>query len=87
MEREREGPHGGVRCSLVMGEWSQVWVRSGEDLNLTLFLQFQERECMASDDEMCISSGQGLKGLWWAWIEGGREKGVSFWSRSFAARS
>ena len=42
---------------------------------------------MASDDEMCISSGQGLKGLWWAWIEGGREKGVSFWSRSFAARS
>ena len=32
------------RCSLVMGEWLLVWVRSGEDLNLTLFLQLQERE-------------------------------------------
>ena len=85
--REREeGTHGGVRCSLVMGEWSQVWVRSGEDLTSHYFFSYK-RECMASDDEMYLSSGQGLKGLWWEWIEGGREKGVSFWSRSFDARS
>mgnify|MGYP001294350533 CR=1 FL=1 len=43
---------------------------SGEDLNL--IISSVTRACKASD-EMHISSGQGLKVLWWAWREGGRE--------------
>ena len=48
---------------------------SGEDLNL--IISSVTRACKASD-EMHISSGQGLKVLWWAWIGGGRENGRGF---------